>query len=330
MSMAALSDKRKNNDMAKRTHAQPKDDITLATMRPIQRQVKTRGLEFCVEQRGDPKGVPIVFIMGLSCQMTNWPSSLLDGLAGQGYRVIRFDNRDIGLSEKVRSEHKLNLRSAFLKYRLGLRPKSSYTLDTMALDTVHILEALNIESAHIVGASMGGMIGQILASLHPEYVNTLTTMMSSTNSPLLPPPSLALMLKLGFAKKGTDKQDVIERWSSFWQAVQSPKYPVSKRDIEAFISANYERSYSAGGTLRQVQAILATGDIASYSKRIAAPTLVIHGDCDPLLRPVCAKAIKKHVPDAKLKLIKGMGHDLPEPLVPHFVELISEHISAPR
>lgn len=326
--MTDLTDQQLNKSIGNRAHSRLKQDDKLGNIRPVQRQIKTKGLEFCVEQRGDPNGVPIVFIMGLSCQMTNWPNSLLNGFAKQGYRVIRFDNRDIGLSEKVKSDHRVDIRQAFLKYRLGLRPKSSYTLDAMALDTVHILDALNIDSAHIVGASMGGMIGQILASLHPEYVSTLTTMMSSTNSPLLPPPSLELMLKLGVSKKGTDKDTVIERWSSFWKAVQSPKYPVPKRDIEAFISANYERSYSAGGTLRQVQAILATGNIARYSQKIAAPTLVIHGDSDPLLKPACGKAIKKHVPDATLKLIKGMGHDLPEPLIPHFVELITEHISA--
>jgi len=293
---------------------------------PKQSFVDVKGMTFCVEERGNPLGPPIVLIMGLACQMTHWPDSLLNGLTEQGYRVIRFDNRDIGLSDKVGSSFRINTRLAYLAHKLGQHPMANYTLHDMANDTAHMMSALNIEHAHIVGVSMGGMISQLLAANYPDQVRTLTAIMSSTNAPGLPMPKTSLMLKLG--KKGKVRNDmpaVTKRWQQFWQAVQSPGYPTPSADIRALMEANYLRSYSPGGTLRQIQAILATGSLEKMIQHITAPTLVIHGASDPLLRPSCGRAISKKIKGAKFRLIPKMGHDLPEQLIPQFVHLISEH-----
>jgi len=285
--------------------------------------VEANGLAFCVEERGKPDGPPVVFIMGLGCQMTFWPDALLNGLAEQGYRVICFDNRDIGLSEKIPSQVRVDTRVAYLKHKIGVRFDSNYTLIDMALDTAHLIDQMALGSAHVVGISMGGMIAQLLASRHPNRVRSLTVLMSSTNAPNLPPPDLGLMLKLGWAgPAGHDEASAVARWINFWQAIQSPRYPANPAEIESRVRSGYRRNYSPGGTLRQLQAILASGSIAPHSSEILAPTLVLHGRDDPLLKPRCGKAVARAIGHADLEIITGLGHDLPEALIPEFVDLI--------
>ena len=296
-----------------------------------QQLLEINGHTFCVEDIGDPTAIPIIFIMGLACQMTHWPEGLLNGLLDRGYRVIRFDNRDIGLSEKISGGFKVNTRLAYLEYKLGFNPHANYTLHDMANDTSTILAALNIKAAHIVGASMGGMIGQLLAASHPEKVLSLTTIMSSTNSPRLPMPELGLMFKLSKVGKGqNDMASVLKRWQYFWSSVQSPAYPTPAEHIKKLIKHNFERCYSPGGTIRQIQAMLATGSIEAIIRHITAPTLIIHGTNDPLLKPACGKAIARNIKSSKLELIKGMGHDLPEQLIPQFIQLIDDHVQGTK
>tara|TARA_R110001592_G_scaffold205052_2_gene455435 strand:- start:6385 stop:7329 length:945 start_codon:yes stop_codon:yes gene_type:complete len=288
--------------------------------------LKVKGMTFCVEERGNKHDEPILLIMGLACQLTQWPETLLNGLVQNGYRVICFDNRDVGLSEKITSKLKVDTRVSFLKHKLGFIPDANYDLFEMANDTSHILRALNIEDAHIMGVSMGGMIAQIMGSFYPEQVRSLTVMMSSTNSPWLPMPELSLVYKL--SKRTQNKHDidsVTERWYRFWSAVESPAFKADPSHIRSKIRKNYLRSYSPGGTLRQLQAILGTACLKQHLKSISCPTLVIHGEKDPLLKPACGADIVKHIPHSKLITIKGMGHDLPDQLMPRLVSLISEH-----
>jgi len=301
----------------------------MTTHNPRQTFVKANGMQFCVEERGDPDGPPIVLIMGLACQMTHWPESLLHGLAQRGHRVIRFDNRDIGLSDKLDSTIQVDIRLAYLSHKLGFKPRANYNLHDMAEDTASLIEALEIENAHIVGVSMGGMIGQLLAAHYPNKVRSLTAIMSSTNAPWLPMPDPGLMLKL--SKTGptaNDIQSVTKRWMNFWQVVQSPDYPTPTATIRELMEANYRRNFSPGGTLRQIQAILATGSLENTIRNIDVPTLVIHGALDPLLKPACGKAISKRIKGAQFRLIQGMGHDLPGPLIPEFVRLISDNVKS--
>jgi len=293
---------------------------------PEQKSIELKGMTFCVEERGDKQGEPIVFIMGLACQLTQWPESLLNGLAHQGYRVICFDNRDIGLSDKITSLLKVDTRVAYLKHKLGLNPEANYTLFDMANDTSHLLRVLDITNAHIVGVSMGGMIAQIMGALYSDQVRSLTLMMSSTNSPWLPIPELSLVYKLSKSSRSEHDIDAVtKRWYRFWKAVESPGFKSGPTLMKANIHANYQRAYSPGGTLRQLQAILATGCLRQYLANISAPTLIIHGEKDPLLKPVCGESIAKEIPHAKMIKIKGMGHDLPDKLMPTLVTLIHQH-----
>lgn len=294
--------------------------------RPESNLIKVKGMTFCVEERGDKDGEPILLIMGLACQLTQWPEALLNGLVKRGFRVLCFDNRDVGLSVKIKSSIKVDTRISFLKHKLGLIPDSNYDLFDMANDTSHILRALGIPSAHIIGVSMGGMIAQIMGSFYPEQVRSLTIMMSSTNSPWLPMPELSLVYKL--SKRTKVKHDIdsaTERWFRFWSAVESPWFRADPSHIRSKIRENYIRNYSPGGTLRQLQAILGTACLKQHLRTISCPTLVVHGEKDPLLKPACGADIVKHIPGSKLIVIKGMGHDLPDQLMPRMVSLISEH-----
>jgi len=295
---------------------------------PKQSFITVNRMTFCVEERGNPDGPAIVLVMGLACQMTHWPESLLDQFAALGYRVIRFDNRDIGLSDKINSGFRVDTRLSYVSHKLGFSPHANYTLHDMADDTALLIAALSIEQAHLVGVSMGGMISQLVAAHYPNQVSALTTIMSSTNSPKLPMPELGLMLKLSKSgKTANDMQSVTQRWYRFWKAVESPQYPTPAAEIRTLLEANFQRCYSPGGTIRQMQAILATGSLEKLNKEINVPTLVIHGAKDPLLKPACGKAIAKSIKHAEFQLIPGMGHDLPEQLIPRFVRMISQQSS---
>lgn len=289
--------------------------------------VEAKGMKFCVQERGDPSATPLVMIMGLACQLTHWPDYFLNDLVELGYRVICFDNRDIGLSVKMKSVIQVDTRIAFLSHKFGMSPQANYTLHEMANDTANLIEAIGLKSAHVAGVSMGGMIAQLLAANHSERVRSLTSIMSSTNSPKLPLPEFKLMYKLG--KSGLAAQDVesvTKRWIKFWIDVQSPDYPTSKKRIIDSVTRSFERSFSPGGAIRQLQAILATGGLEHDIRKITAPTQVIHGMSDPLLKPECGKAITKEIPNAKLHLVPGMGHDLPEQISLYLTQIISRHI----
>ncbi len=299
-------------------------------LKPREHFVHANGVRLCVQERGPANGPAIVFIMGFACQLNAWPATLLNKLANQGYRVICFDNRDIGLSQKMQSIHKVDTRLAFIQHRLGKRFKANYTLLDMADDTAALLDALALQTAHIVGASMGGMIAQILAAKHPERVASLSLFMTSNNSPRQPLPKLSVLKEFA-TMRGVDSKEqdsaslAIERWMLLWQAIQSPAYPKTKAQLRVMIEANYRRSYRPGGAMRQLQAILATGSINQFTTCIRAPTILIHGKDDPLLPPQNAKHIARNIPGAIYYPIPGMGHDFPEALSPYFAELIIDN-----
>ncbi len=291
--------------------------------------VEANGLRLWVQEEGDPKGAALLLVMGLGCQLTFWPDRFINELVQQGFRVIRFDNRDVGLSERVRSSRRVDTKLAFLQHRMGLRFKSSYDLFDMAADTAHLIDRLDVRPVHLLGASMGGMIAQIVASRYPNRVQSLTVMMSGTNSPRLPLPDYSLLLKLGRGNAGGhEEEQAVARLLNFWQAIQSPVYPTPLEEVEERIRHNYRRAYSPGGTLRQTHAILASGNLKKETRRILAPTLVIHGAEDPLLKPACGRAIYDALTCQKQwMLVKGMAHDMPEPLLPELTEAIERHCS---
>lgn len=284
--------------------------------------VSANGLSFCVETRGNPEGEPVIFIMGLGAQMTLWPESLLDAYAREGFRVIRFDNRDIGLSSHLRDRLEGHPLAVMARHRLGLSVDGPYSLYDMAADVRGLMEVMGIEQAHLVGVSMGGMIAQLVAASWPQQVRSLLLIMTSTNSPRLPMPKPELLWRLaGIGAKGHDEASVVDRGAAFWRAIQSPGYPAREDDIRARISNDFHRSYHPAGILRQTRAILASGSLSASTRRIEQPTTIVHGTHDPLVRPEAAKQLKYLMPHAHLELVEGMGHDLPEALVPRFAML---------
>jgi pimeloyl-ACP methyl ester carboxylesterase len=289
---------------------------------------KANGLELVYEDWGDINHPPIVLIMGLSAQMLLWPDGFCEQLVHQGYRVIRFDNRDIGLSTKIKSKGP-HIKDWVLMARaqLGLRtPQVPYSLHDMVSDTIGLMDFLGIRKAHVVGASMGGMIAQLLSARHPDRVISLGIFFSSTNQPLLPPPAPSAILPLmkGPGKQATDEQRLAHS-IKLMTTIGSPGYPVPHHEMEAFVRKLFARSYYPAGVKRQMMAVLGTGNIKPYSRRITAPTVVIHGKEDPLLRPACGKAVARAIRDSQLELIPGMGHDIPPQLWPRLIGLLRKN-----
>lgn len=274
---------------------------------------EANGLELAYEDMGDVLHPPIILVMGLSAQLTLWPLGFCEGLVAEGHRVIRFDNRDIGLSSKL-SDLKVKgpVWKRMVRAQLGLSSPVPYTLMDMADDVLGLLDFLQIRRAHIVGASMGGMITQIFAAKYPDRVRSVGIIFSSTNQALLPPPKpSALKLLTSGPGKGATSEQYIAHSAKFMRAIHSPNYPFSDAELLEMARASHARSFYPAGVLRQYNAILGTGSLRSYAKRITKPTVVIHGDADPLVRPACGRAVARAVPRSQWLLVKGMGHDLP-------------------
>ena len=274
---------------------------------------EANGLELAYEDMGDVLHPPIVLVMGLSAQLTLWPLGFCEGLVAEGYRVIRFDNRDIGLSTKL-SDLKVKgpVWKRMVRAQLGLSSPVPYTLVDMANDVLGLLDFMQIRRAHIVGASMGGMIAQIFAAKYPDRVRSVGIIFSSTNQALLPPPKpSALKLLTSGPGKGATSEQYIAHSAKFMRAIHSPNYSFSDAELLEMARASHARSFYPAGVLRQYNAILGTGSLRPYAKRITKPTVVIHGDADPLVRPACGRAVARAIPRSQWLLVKGMGHDLP-------------------
>lgn len=279
----------------------------------------SNGLQIAFEEMGDPTAPPILLIMGFSAQLTDWPLAFCQRLVDTGHRVIRFDNRDIGLSSKLngqRVEGNALLRAAQY-WTLGRRARVPYTLRDMASDTIAVLDHLGIEAAHVVGASMGGMIAQIVAADYPERVLSLGLIFTSTNEPFLPPPSPRVFGGLfnGPAKNATREQKIAFS-VKFLRSINGRRYPISESELRVQVETAYDRSHYPAGMVRQLAAVMGTGSLLRFAKRISCPTIVLHGTDDPLIRPQGGRAVARAIPQARLHLIDGWGHDLPNELIP--------------
>jgi pimeloyl-ACP methyl ester carboxylesterase len=274
------------------------------------------GVKLCYQEMGDPDGEPLVLIMGLATQMIAWDEAFCGMFAERGFRVVRFDNRDIGRSSRVRSEGVPNV----LDLLVG-RGEPAYRLRDMASDTVGLMDHLGIESAHVVGASMGGMIAQCAAIGHPDRVRSLCSIMSTTGSRRVGHPSYKTFgLLLG--KPPRQREAAIERVIKTFKTIGSPGYPFEEQRIRELAGRSFDRGHSQAGIARQLHAITASGDRTSQLRKLRLPAVVIHGKSDVLVNPSGGRATARAIPNARLKMIEGMGHDMPRALWPTFVEEI--------
>ena len=288
--------------------------------------VNTAPLHIECESLGDPAKPAIVLIMGLGMQLTGWPDAFCQALVARGYRVIRFDNRDCGLSARVTGKKRANLALAMAAAALRLPVRTPYTLEDMAGDALGLMDRLGLQRAHIVGASMGGMIAQVLAAKFPQRVLSLTSIMSTSgNRRVSKPtkPARKVLLARPADPKNTDA--VIEHMVEMFGVIGSPGYPSTPDELRQRIGRSVRRAYYPAGVARQLLAVIAAGDRRRQLRGIAAPTLVIHGADDPLVPLAAGRDTARHIPGASLLVIEGMGHDLPEALMPRLATAIADH-----
>ncbi|WP_370329867.1 alpha/beta fold hydrolase [Mycolicibacterium hippocampi] len=273
-------------------------------------------VEIHYEDMGDPDNPAVLLIMGLGAQLLFWQEDFCRKLVDQGLRVIRYDNRDVGLStyydgQRTRGSQIGNMARSVL----GRRSPAVYTLEDMADDAAALLDHLDIDRAHVVGASMGGMIAQIVAARHAQRTKTLGVIFSSNNQALLPPPGPRHLLAVVTGPPPDSPRDVIiENSVRVSRIIGSPDYPKPVEMLRADAIAFYDRAFNPYGIARQFNAITGSGSLRKYNKQTTAPTVVIHGKADKLMRPSGGRAVARALPGARLVLFDGMGHELPEPL----------------
>ena len=274
-------------------------------------RVPANGIEIEYDEHGSPGDPPLLLIMGLSAQMIMWRDEFVDGLAGHGFRVIRFDNRDIGLSTWFDHAGVPDLAGAVLSGRL---PAPVYTLDDMADDAAGLLDALGIDRAHIVGASMGGMIAQTFAVRHPERTRSLCSIMSTTGNPLVGQADPALVMQLFLVPPPTTPEEAEEAALQGVRLIGSPGYPPDEPQVRAYGRTAFERSNHPDGVVRQTLAVMHQPDRTEALRKVACPTLVIHGEEDPLVTPSGGRATAEAIRGAELWMQPGVGHDIPPAL----------------
>lgn len=288
--------------------------------------LKSNGIRLAYETAGDPKDVPILLIMGLGMQLIAWPDDFVEGLVEQGFYVIRFDNRDCGLSTKFDHAGTPNLWLTYLKTLLRWPIKTAYTLDDMAEDTRGVLRALGVAKAHVVGTSMGAMVAQILAAKYPDRILSLTAIMSSSGRRGLPGPSRAVRAVMMRPPRNVrDMEAVIEHTVNIYKVIGSPAYPTPEKQLRDHVTRAIRRNVNGAGVARQTAAVAAAGDLSPRLKQVSVPTLVIHGAADPLIPVACGIDVASRIPGARLEIIEGMGHDLPDQLIERLLALIDAH-----
>jgi len=272
-------------------------------------------LDIYYEDMGDPNDPAVLLVMGLGAQLLLWRKGFCEKLVNQGLRVIRYDNRDVGLSTKVDGHHTgASLLPRMVRSFLGMPSPAVYTLEDMADDAAALLDHLGIDKAHIVGASMGGMIAQVFAARHRVRTKTLAVIFSSNNQPVLPPPGPRQLTAILQRPKAATRDAIIENAIRVSRIIGSPGYPAPEERIRAEAIEGYDRAYYPAGVGRHFAAIMGSGSLLRYDREITAPTVVIHGKADKLMRPFGGRAIANAIKGARLVLFAGMGHELPEPL----------------
>lgn len=297
-------------------------------------KVVANGISLEVEDSGadgSQAGWPVVLlVMGLGMQLTAWPPAFVRALVSAGFRVVRLDNRDIGLSEHLDHLGTPNLMWQSLKRRLGLRLDAPYSLADMAQDAIGVLDALGIAQAHVIGASMGGMIAQRIALAAPGRVLSLTSMMSSSGSRHLPGPRADVLRALVHRPADRSESAMVDNAVRFFKLIGSPAYPLDDQALGDAVRASMRRSFHPAGTLRQMLAVIADLTRAEELARVRVPTLVVHGRDDPLLPYACGVDTARRIAGARLVGVPGMGHDLPPGVVDHILAPLLPHLESVR
>jgi pimeloyl-ACP methyl ester carboxylesterase len=291
-------------------------------------RVKANGIEIEYETLGAKSDPAILLIMGLGAQLTLWSDAFCEGLAAKGFYVVRFDNRDCGLSTDFDSWGQADLPAAIMKLMIGKKIEAPYLVGDMAADAVGLVEALGLERAHMIGASMGGMIAQVAAAKYPARTRSLVSIMSTSSRPGLPqgkPEAIKATLE---RPATSDRETMVRHYMMLRRTIGSPAYPESDAEMRRLVERNIDRRYYPAGVGRQYLAILASGDRVELLKTVKVPTLVIHGADDPLLPKEGGRDVAALVPGAQLEIYPGMGHDLPTALTPRLVDRIATFCKA--
>jgi pimeloyl-ACP methyl ester carboxylesterase len=287
-------------------------------------RARANGIEIEYESFGSEAGRPLLLIMGLGAQSILWDEGFCRGLAARGHFVVRYDNRDVGLSTRFDGVRVPGMAELLRQSAAEIRPSVPYTLDDMADDAAGLIDALGVESAHVCGASMGGMIAQTVAIRHGRRVRSLVSIMSSTGNPSLPPATPEAMAVLLTAPP-RDRAGSIEAAVRAARVIGSPGFPFDEARVRERAGRLYDRGFYPQGIARHFAAIIATGSRVEKLREVSAPTLVIHGAADPLVPLEAGRDTARSIPGAELLVIEGMGHELPEGAWPRLLDAISEH-----
>lgn len=289
-------------------------------------KISANGISIEVEDSGGPPGRPaVLLIMGLGMQLVSWPPAFVQALVDAGLRVLRFDNRDIGLSQHFDHLGTPNLMLESVKHRFGLPVQAPYTLHDMAADALGVLDACGVRQAHVVGVSMGGMVAQRVALAAPERVLSLASVMSSSGARYLPGPKAHVLQALLGRPAGRSEEAIVNHYVKLFRVIGSPGFPTPDEELRQRVRETVRRSFHPAGTVRQLTAVAADSRRADELPRIKAPTLVVHGADDPLVPFACGHDTARRIRGAQLVAVPGMGHDLAagvverllQPLVPH-------------
>ena len=286
-------------------------------------RISANGIGIELDDQGLPGGEPLLLIMGLGMQLTGWPQELVQLLVARGFRVLRMDNRDCGLSQGFEQAGVPNLLWAGMRHAMHLPVHSPYRIADMADDALGVLDALGLAQAHVCGASLGGMIAQHLAARHPQRVKSLTLLMSTSGSRRLPQPSLRVQRVLMSRPDGRNPAAVAAHLRHVLAVIGSPAFPADPARLDGRLQAMVQRAWRPSGTARQLLAVVADGDRSALLPLIESPTQVIHGEADPLIPVAAGHDLAARIAGARLDLVPGMGHDLPLQLLPRFADGIA-------
>jgi pimeloyl-ACP methyl ester carboxylesterase len=289
-------------------------------------KIRANGIQVEVEVSGDPAAPAVLLIMGLGMQLIAWPPAFVQALEDAGFRVVRFDNRDIGLSQHFDHLGVPNLLWASFKHRLGLPIRAPYTVQDMAADSLGVLDALGIEKAHVVGVSMGGMIAQRVALAAPQRVLSLASIMSSSGARELPGPHPRVLKALLSRPQRPGEEGIVDHYIKLFKVIGSPAFPMDDAALRERILLGTRRSFHPAGTVRQMVAIAADNTRAAELAQLKMPVLVMHGKDDPLVPFACGQDTARRIPGAKMHGIEGMGHDLPPGVVERLLEPLISHL----